>query len=57
MSLHPNDDDAAVGWEEARWLVGKGKAGLRYEPPINTCTYPGCNMPTSGMMCLSCATR
>lgn len=30
---------------------------LRYEAPINTCAAPGCNMPTSGVMCLSCATR
>lgn len=28
---------------------------LRYEPPINTCAL--CGMPTSGVLCLSCATK
>lgn len=30
---------------------------MAYESPINACAAPGCSMPTSGVFCLSCATR
>lgn len=30
---------------------------LHYKTPTNTCAAPGCSMPTSGVFCLSCATK
>ncbi|ATY17276.1 hypothetical protein CU254_42590 (plasmid) [Amycolatopsis sp. AA4] len=57
------NDDAAIGWDDAKWLVGNGKAKrnripvpvLCYEPPIYRCSQ--CGTPCTGVMCLSCTTQ
>ncbi|MBN9748604.1 hypothetical protein DMP23_47340 [Amycolatopsis sp. A1MSW2902] len=59
------NDDSAIGWDDAKWLVGNGKAKAKrnripvpvlcYEQPIYDCSQ--CGTPCSGVMCLSCTTK
>ena len=49
-----NNDDAGSVTDLAEKVFGK-KLGLAYDAPIYNCS--SCGTPTSGVMCLSCATR
>ena len=51
-------DDADADIEALADAVGvlRRVAG-RYQAPVNTCAAPGCSTPTTGVFCLSCATR
>jgi hypothetical protein len=55
--LRNNDDDNVVDLVEyERDRLAKSVGVLRYRAPINSCAYPGCGMPTSGVFCLDHAT-
>lgn len=49
LHVSRGDDNADI---EA---LAKSVGVLRYEPPINSCAQ--CGIPTTGVMCLSCATK
>lgn len=54
----PAADDHAADIEALADAVGVlRRSAPHYKTPVNTCAAPGCSMPTSGVFCLSCATK
>jgi hypothetical protein len=51
-----NDDNVVDLMEYERDRLAKSVGVLRYQASVNSCAFPCCGIPTSGVFCLDHAT-